>query len=98
MGVMTSQEIADRILMCISLGSVNGAVQLMRRHCNNSPVICCLKESPSWNAVVRDWLIYGAPTNTYLYSAAAYSQIERVISRELADELFAARMNLERIL
>lgn len=68
---MTPQEAADRFRTCVALGSVDGAVELMRFHGNDVEMVRILKAS--WSPEEEAWAKWGCPGVSVLRAETKYS-------------------------
>lgn len=82
---MTPQEIADRIRVCVAIGSIQGAVELMRAHGNDIDVLANLNISA--DATLRDWVFYGSPYKSLFFRQASECANRSAMSVKLANKL-----------
>lgn len=61
---MTATEVADRILVLIRLGCVEGAVTLIVKYENNPDVVIALMQGATDQE--RSWLYYGSHWNSLI--------------------------------
>lgn len=89
-GSITIEQIADRLRTCVAVGSVHGAVALMREHGDRQGLL----DELAPDKVELRWVFMGAPFNSLLhhdsclrvFASSRCFELPRALEEELATE------------